>query len=191
MDNKETYSEMQQSELVMSLVLLNEQTFKNLSKEDVKKIVMTTKIVKENKNIERQYNTYKAIDLYNKLHKVVIGYVFGKQTDETINELISHVYKSNEEIQKNFFNLMISEYKEYVYNSIYDPYFEDTEIKIMDKYECIIKSDEQIQERLCKHVHEASDEIYERAYYMFHEMVEKYGYSILDENREYWDIEYE
>jgi hypothetical protein len=86
---------------------------------------------------------------------------------------------------------MISEYKEYVYNSIYDPYFEDTEIKIMDKYDCIIKSDKYIHEQLCQHVHEASDEIYNGAYYMFHEMVEKYGYSILDEDREYWDIDYE
>jgi hypothetical protein len=89
----------------------------------------------------------------------------------------------NSEVSDIFCKLLIAEYKEMLYESIYYPYFEYAEMLHMEEYERIIM-EYYGENTLWEHEHDPSHFMYDddKHSYMFFEMIESKGFYILDEN---------
>jgi len=149
-------------ELVMTLVFSNDNTFRNISKYDVKKLLLFGKISLTNNNIVKRCNHYYSIYIHNNLYKVLKKLVYHKifaeiicktkrqQFDKLINgniiadleeqkhTIIRYVYKSPELIEI-FTRMLIEDYCVYVCNNNkYCRYFDAEYFYIMLEYGNII-----------------------------------------------------
>ena len=97
----------------------------------------------------------------------------------------------NSEVSDIFCDLLIAEYKEMYYESIYFPHFEHGEMLHMEEYERIIL-EYYGENTLWEHEHDPTHFMYDDGnhHYMFYDMIEKRGFYILDEqDRELADEE--
>lgn len=129
--------------------------------------------------------------MFNKFDRNLISIVFAKAgTDKDKlnahwkihNEILASVNQTDEEFQECFFDLVVSEYKEYLYKNLFDPCFEIIERDIMLEYGEFIDSKEELQEILFNHRHDPTHFLFNdgKAPYDFYEIVESRGYSILE-----------
>lgn len=102
------------------------------------------------------------------------------------DEMMQEINKSK--IACVFKNLLIAEYKEMVYESIYYPHFDDFDADRLCELERMVLN-YYGQEELDNHVHDPSHYMFDddRHFYMFYEMVESKGRKILDVAEEEYD----
>ena len=104
-----------------------------------------------------------------------------QELEEKEKAIMDEVFNSS--ISDIFMNMLIAEYKEQVYESIFFPYFEHDEYLHMQENERII-----IQyygeDTLYEHQHDRTHFMFDdgKHFYMFHEMIECKGESIFDYN---------
>ena len=132
-----------------------------------------------------------AEKLYNDLDNTITSLVFAKNKGNAekisacqnkIEEIFQTVYDSSVEVIECFFKLTIAEYKEKIYWSIFDCEFEKIDADILDEYDNIFESDDDLYDMLYNHTHDPTHYMFDlkNPFYMFHEMVEKNGEFILD-----------
>lgn len=185
---------MDRIDLVVSLVFDNDETFKNLTKMDLMKTVLTSKQYKSNKNIMRQidinyikYNVYKLFEIFDeniknmglsKDRRNIENYTIYMNNIDIISNIIQ---KECIEFQHCFIDLVIAEYKEYVYENFYGKNFDGIQCIYMKTYkEFLISND-----LLYDHVHDPNHYMYQdtNRLYMFYEKIEKFDdYKIKEEN---------
>lgn len=137
---------MEQSDLIMSIVFDDSvQAFASddLS-EDFCKLLMQTSpsLCKQNKNIMTKCNKYTAVYLYENIHDCIVSSVLdiaftSLNYNKELDKYLQILQKSHDDIQKGFMDLVISEYKEYVYLRIMEN-IEEIELRILDKYKALI-----------------------------------------------------
>ena len=178
--------------LILSIVL--DTVVTNLSKEDTKNLLFTNKYASTNEHIIRMRNKYTVIHYYELLKGIVISLVFAKDKkdlskinscEEEKQKICDTVYGSNETIRGCFALLMVAEYKEYVYNSMFDSDFDEVEDAIMLEYEAIVEGNGAFFMSK-QHVHDPSHYMFTDVEYSFYEMYEIKGFNILDD----WDCEF-
>jgi hypothetical protein len=101
---------------------------------------------------------------------------FKKKEEELIDKI------NNSNVWEIFMNLLIAEYKEMVYESIYFPHFYHDEYLHMEEMERII-CEYYGEDTLYDHYHDPTHFMFDDGihHYMFYEMVEKYDRCILEE----------
>lgn len=178
-------------DLIFSLVCENDTTFQNISKADTAKLLLTSKIAQENANVAQMAAKYKAQDLFNKLNRNIISLAFAnlKKREEDIiqyfskeQRLMDTLFKSKDKtVIDNFLMKFISEYKQYMYDSIYNTYyFEDVEQAIFEEYQRIVEA-YSLDNDVYYHEYDPAHIMFnEKDYYEFYENVEKHGDYILD-----------
>lgn len=182
---------MNRSELIFSLICENDETFQNISKEDTAKLLVTSKIVHSNINVTAMAAKYKAQDLFSKLNRNIISLAFArlKKNEESVIEcfskeqrLIDILFNSDVKVVQNFLMKYISEYKQQMYDSIYNTYyFEDIEQAIFEEHQRIVEA-YGLYEDVYYHQHDPTHCMFEKnEYFEFYDNVEKYGNYILDE----------
>jgi hypothetical protein len=128
----------------------------------------------------------KCQDLFNQLENNCIKLVFAKNKDneeviktctQTENELVKTVLTCDEANYCKIF--FLSEYKEQVYNSIHDPYFERIEQDVFNEIERIIES-MYTYEDIYQHHHDQQHFLFKDKFYSFFEFVESKDINIMD-----------
>ncbi len=132
----------------------------------------------------------KTQELYDEVdHNTIILFIAKRdQNDERVEEFkkkeeeLMEKIKNNSDVCEIFMNLLIAEYKEMVYESIYFPYFYHDEYLHMEEMERII-CEYYGEDTLYDHYHDPTHFMFDDGmhHYMFYEMVEKYDRCILDE----------
>jgi hypothetical protein len=191
---------MEQLFVVFSLVFSNENTFKDISKDECKKLLNTScSMCMLNYNIRHQMKKYSKQHLHNKtkvqvqeyfniLDYNIMNILFAKNDND--NEVVSNLYLNEIEIirmiqnsnnENIFINFLIAEFKERAYECIYyrnisiveKAYSKELERIILDNYG---------ENTLLTHRHDPSHFMYDdrQNFYMFYEMIENNGLYILD-----------
>jgi hypothetical protein len=128
----------------------------------------------------------KCQNLFNKIENNCIKLVFAKNRDnkETITkcaeiekELIQEALTCNEAVYVKMF--FLSEYKEQIYNSMHDPYFERIENDVFNELNRIINS-MYTYEDIYQYQHEQNHFLFKNKFYSFFEFVESKGVNIID-----------
>lgn len=162
---------MDRSELVLAIVLEQENTFEKLLKKDVHKLLLTSKVFHENKNIVRHQTKYHTWYLYYALYKSVSALgAFRYEDDESkmalqqkCQDILGQVKASSEEMQVGFYMVLFAEFKEEAC------FFLQTMLALYDNrkyntvkafYELLHKNDE-IYNMLCIHTHDESSYLFE------------------------------
>lgn len=130
---------------------------------------------------------------FNKFDGNLISIVFAKANAPTEpsklekhwkvhHEILATVDQSDKEFQEGFFNLLVAEYKEYLYKELFDPCFDRIEYAIMCEYGNFLNSTEKYQEILNNHRHDPEHALFRdyKSEYMFYEVVESRDYSIVE-----------
>ena len=144
----------------------------------------------QNATLKMMTKVQHALHLYKELHSNIITNVFAKknkdtqkmqESDNKIQSILESVYQVDEETKDIFMRQLISEYKENVYESVYDPCYEAVEMDILCKYDSIMDTDKLYTE-LCNHEHDPTHFMYEEGggYYDFYDRIEKNGGSVLE-----------
>jgi hypothetical protein len=184
--NKDTQSA-KMTELALSVLINNDNVFKDLTKEQTITILLTFKDAKHNKSIQQMQVKYMVYSIYNKLHSAVISLVFANKKQDLdkiiasqadINTCFHKIQENDMEVQESFSRLLVAEFKELVYNSKYDPCFEKIEDDIMTVYENIVPVEDALN-----HKHDPTHYMFsEKPYwYSFYEMLECNGGSVFDD----------
>jgi hypothetical protein len=182
---------MDRSDLVLSIVFDCKETFKDLSQDDTVNVIMATKLSETNENITLMKNKYSAEHLYDKLNKSVTSLVCAKDRqdkdkEESSKEKIANVFdvlkNSSNEIYDYFCMLLMTEYKEMIYNSICDPTFEKIEADILREYDNIIDNDEDLYYIALEHYHDPNHVVFQNkpSWYSFYHMAEVNGLNIIE-----------
>jgi hypothetical protein len=175
-----------QTYLVFSVLFENNNAFKELSKESCKNLLdVSCSMCVKNKNIKEAMNKYQITHLHKLVQKNVRKMMFTK--DEDARELLLQKQQAifdsitNEEILDGLKRLVIADFKELVYESMYFPYFTDQERMEMQGY-CELIKHHFGENAAYNHVHDPSHHIFsgEPCYYMFYYYVEIKGTSIMD-----------
>lgn len=100
---------------------------------------------------------------------------------EIQKEILDSVNLSSDEVQDCFWRLLIAEYKEYLYGSLFDPCFERVEQGILSEYDEFLRSDNQMFDKVLNHKHEPEYFIFydRQSNHQFYDFVENKGYSII------------
>lgn len=98
------------------------------------------------------------------------------------DEILGTVEQSDEYFQECFFNLLIVEYKEYLYKDLFESSLNFMQHDIMQQYKEFLNSSEKLQNILLNHQHDPDHLLFcnTKSEYMFYEIVESRGYSILE-----------
>jgi len=139
-----------------------------------------------------QVNKATAERLYNELDNNITSVVFAKKNgdhekqlvcENKILEILDTVHNSSDDIADCFYRLLVAEYKEKIYWSIYDCDVEPIEYDILREYDMLFDSDESMYNILIEHYHDPTHYMFSETnpFYSFYEMVESKGLSILDE----------
>jgi hypothetical protein len=136
-------------------------------------------------------NTAIAEKFYKELESNIISIVFAKKNadfekklicENKIIEIMDDVYNSNDDIKDCFRRLLVAEYKEKIYWSIYDCKFDSIEHGILVEYDIFFESDSTLYNVLMEHLHDPTHYMFSEnnPFYSFYEMVESKGLSIFD-----------
>ena len=142
-----------------------------------------------------QANKATAERLYSELDSNIISVVFAKKNgdfekqltcENKVCEILDEVYNSSDDINDCFYRLLVAEYKEKIYWSIYDCKVDSIDYDILREYDMLFKSDDTLYNILMEHYHDSSHYMFRESnpFYSFYEMVESKGLSILDEYNE-------
>jgi hypothetical protein len=172
-------------DLVFSVLFENNNAFEELSKESCKNLLdVSCSMCVKNKNIKEAMTKYQVNHLRELVSKNVIKLMFAK--DEESKDLLLQKQQaifdsiSKDEILDGLRRLVIADFKEMVYESIYFPYFTDQESDEMQEYFELIERHFG-ENAAYNHVHDPTHYIFsgEPCYYMFYN-VEIKGESIMD-----------
>ena len=140
---------MEQSELVFSLVFDdNMKAFgseKDITKDICRLFILTfPDLCKHNSTIMKVCNIYSSQFWYEKMHDNLVSIAIEKDKNNNCSEyqqkeedILMSVWSSPSDIQIGFKNLLIAEYKEYIYLSLFER-LHVIEKYILDEYERII-----------------------------------------------------
>jgi hypothetical protein len=129
--------------------------------------------------------------LYKELDSAIISLTFGKmnEDDDTIkasqnkiDKTLRKVYNGDDETFDAFVRLVLAEYKEKIYDNIYDACYDNVEGKILMEYHQLITEDAHLYD-VHNHQHDPTHYMFndDKHFYSFYEMVESNGGSILEE----------
>ena len=176
------------TEQALTIVLSDDGLFNNLTKDQTLMMLLTFKDAKYNKGIQEMKIKHKTYSIYNKLHSAIISLAFANNKNDLtkildsharINSLLNQVYESDANAQDAFIRLMMAEYKELVYNSIYDPYFDRIEAALHGIYEKIVTEKEEYFD-VQNHCHDPTHYMFaDMKLYDFYDMIECKGLNIL------------
>jgi hypothetical protein len=179
------------NELVISIVFDNKECFKTLDKQQTKMLLFICKEATKNENIEQMRVKYAATTLHETFEKCVTSLTFAinkndlikiEELQNKIDDILKEVHTRNNAISDAFKMLAIAEYKELVFNSIFDPTFERIESDILHNLHKIIDDNSELFNAY-NHHHDPLHFIFDnkQCVYSFYELVEKHGqHSILD-----------
>lgn len=164
---------MEQSDLVISIVFDNDNTFKDLTKEETANILLTTKISQQNQNIKNMIAKYSAEYLYRLLHNNIYN-------EKKKEELLDKMHASSNDIQDCFKRIMMAIYKEIIYCNKTDDVFSHVTYDMMLEYKKIIHNNEEFYDPY-NHEHEPKHYMFadNKRCYLFYELFEKHGYKLL------------
>lgn len=181
--------------LIFTLVFENNNTFKNSTKEECNNLLnVSCSMCNLNINIKNSLIKHRVQSIFNEFNDSSIKYVFAKRNNDIDimnlcidNELkIIQIVKNDKNIVDIFINLLIAEYKELVYGSIFYPHFDKYEYEILNYFEQTIAqhfSDQGNHITLLRnHTHDPTHFMFNDGmhFYMFHEMIESKGMKIID-----------
>jgi hypothetical protein len=186
-----------QAHLVFSVLFENDNAFEELSKESCKNLLdVSCSMCVKNKNIKQAMNKYQITHLH-KLVQQNVRKMMITNDEETKDLLLQNqqaIFDSitNEEILDGLKRLLIANFKELVYESMYFPHFTDEESDEMQEYFELIKRHFG-ENAAYNHVHDPSHYLFsgEPCYYMFYYYVEIKGTSIMDHSICLEDYEFE
>ena len=116
---------MDRSELVISLCLENDHTFKHMKIYEIRNALLVSKMFGKNKRIIQQRNRYQVYTWHTRFNWNLIQLCDARQNkiyenivkyEELQKKLLYKVYKTSIEIQDCFFRLMIATYKKTIYS---------------------------------------------------------------------------
>jgi hypothetical protein len=178
-------------ELALSIVFDNKECFKTLDKQQTKMLIFTCKDATKNENIEQMRAKHAAKTLHETFEKCVTSLTFAinknnlikiEELQTKIDAILNEVYTKNDAISDAFKMLTIAEYKELIFQSIFDPAFERIESEILHNLDKIIDDNFEFFD-VYNHYHDHQHFIFDdkQCEYSFYELVEKHGqHSILD-----------
>lgn len=177
------------TELALSIVFDNTNCFKNLNKEQTKMLIFTCKDAQLNSNVQQMRIKYSVMHLCEEVKDLVTSLVFARQNEDVqkidnilvkINTIIYNIYVRDDELSDAFIRLMMAEYKEMIFDSIYDPSLLDIDLYILDEYDQIIIDNEELFDPY-NHYHDPTHYMFADTEYVysFYELCEKDGHSIL------------
>jgi len=175
------------SDLVFDLVMSSDKAFEgNLSKEQVANLMLLHKDALGNPNVWRMYCKHYAYHLYNQLHQAIKDWVKSQHIEDADmqvhedkkNEILRIIHEEADDVLWDCFErLVLSEYKEYVYNcnGKYYLYFGADYHDEMYKYaEFIHMFDVE------NHIHDPTHFMFvDTDEYEFYENDEKHGHKVL------------
>lgn len=141
---------MEHSDLIMSIVFDNSTNAfsspKEIPKNACKLLMMTfPHLCKTNANIMKACNNYTAQYFYEKIHDNLVSIAIEKLNNKSAalfqdkeQEILLSIWSSHKDIQNSFRDLMLAEYKEYTYLSIFHKLHE-VETGILMEYERFIQ----------------------------------------------------
>jgi hypothetical protein len=122
-------------ELISEILFTNEETFIDIAIKKAHIVACTCKIARTNKNIKLSYYRFKAREYFEKINDVVFNSIIYKKRkqfllQENISEvdeeefniinqydnIIDELKKENENVLEGFRELIVLEFKEYIYN---------------------------------------------------------------------------
>ena len=173
-------------DLVLSLILDNTNSLQVFDKICYHNLLLTNKECYKNKNIQNEIFKYYIYYLYKLFDNNISFIVFSKlsehydnvQYTSTEEIRIIEMINKNEKVKKAFSNLLISEYKELVYNSIFDPYHDTFYDKLIE-YERFL-AENYSNNDIIDHKYDTTYLLKNKKYYLYYEMIEKHGKNILN-----------
>lgn len=176
---------MDRIELVVSLVFVNDETFQNLTKNELANLMLTSKQSYTNKNIIRQIdimyikiNVYEIFKIFDENIKNM-GISKDRRDMEKYSLYMNNIYQISTTVQKEcmefqdcFIDLVIAEYKEYVYENFYSRNFDGIKCIYMKTYKDFLISNNLLYD----HVHDPTHFMYKdnNKTYNFYEKIEKF-----------------
>jgi hypothetical protein len=183
------------TELALSIVFANTTCFQDLTKEQTKMLVFTCKDAQLNENVEKMRIKYQVNHFHNTLKDLLYSLArFDHNKDQIqidecntkINKMLyDDMYERDDEFADAFSRLMMAEYKERIFDDLYDPSADNCMDKIiLECYDKIIITDSCFYDPY-NHYHDPSHYMFTgdgtHYEYSFHELFEKHEtYSIID-----------
>jgi len=122
-------------ELMCELIFTNEEVFRDIAVKKAHIVACTCKVARTNKNIKLSYYRFKAREYFEKINDVVFNSIIYKKKKRYLNQenisevdeeefnIINHydniidgLKKENENVLDGFRELIVLEFKEYIYN---------------------------------------------------------------------------
>ena len=208
MRQTKTDEEMNQSELVFSLIFDNEDALKTISKQQIGILCCTTKLAMSNNNIMQLRNKYMALDMYdsvlNKINEALFTLYNGgsaitvakyKDLCNEAHNLMTDIYDFccyNADVKDCLEMYIMAEYKETTYNIMYSyrdnryRHFHDMLSQVF-----IHNMHTSVCDDVYNHIHDPNHYVFDGKKYKFYEEVEKQGNSVLEIHDEYFNCDFE
>lgn len=152
--------------------------------------------------IEQSQIKEKANQFFDELNSAIISLAFAKNKNDSkkvdicqnkIESILDNVHNNcDTNTSDAFTRLLMAEYKEQVYESIFHPHFDRMDYDVLCEYDLLIESKPDLYTPY-DHIHDPTHFMFDdgKHYYSFYEMMEKDGSKILDkwneEDREHDD----
>jgi hypothetical protein len=192
---------MDQSELIISIVLDNDNAFHNLSAHETALFMTSCKNAWTSKALQKMHNKHRAMYVYNKAWHLMERACLVLKHYRTLEDLdlSDKLFKEHKEIVASFHNetsevkdclsrILIAEYKELLYNLAYDNIDNSSYYHHQFLFE-IFKEDMLQNLSFCNidtHIHDQSHYAFmdiEDDHYKFYTQIEKRGKNLLQDDR--------
>jgi hypothetical protein len=140
---------MDRSDLVMSVVFADKNAFGSDLSKDMCRLLMQTSpaLCKSNHSIMQACNVHTAVYWYEEMHEHILDISVAKynkeyqigQYEADERHIVQSIKAAAPEIQEYCKKLLVAEYREYAYLSIFDRTFEEIETYIFDEYARIVE----------------------------------------------------
>lgn len=176
------------TELVVSIVLENTNTFIDIDKNECKSLirVLNKGLISLSDNIKKKIKKYKCEYIFNTLMDNITSYVFAKERNgktKIINNKIRKLLNTEDDLKEDLKTLIVAELKEQIFEEMFDSCFSIIDTDILRQFIKIAKK-KYGNKYLLKHRHNQDNYLFEDKDYSFYHFFEKKNRNII---QEYYD----